>query len=54
MKVTPMYLKVDDHEIKLEPNCISEILCAAPGPMAVQVDFSQLKTRGLWTVKLQA
>ena len=55
MKVTPRYLKVDDHEIKLEPNFISEMLCAAPGPVAVHVDFAQLncKRNSLLAVKQQ-
>ena len=45
MKVTPRYLKVDDHEIQLEPNYISEMLCAAPWPMTVLVDFAQLNCK---------
>ena len=46
MKVIPRYLKDDDHAIKLEPNCISDMLCAAPGPIAVKnVDFAQLNCK---------
>ena len=42
MKVIFRYLKDDDHEIKLESNCISDMRCAAPGPIAVHVNFAQL------------
>ena len=45
MKVILRYLKDVDHEIKLEPNCISDMLCAAPGPIAVHVDFEQLNCK---------
>ena len=45
MKVISRYLKDDDHEIKLDPNCISDMLCAAPGPIAVHVDFAQLNCK---------
>ena len=45
MKVTPTYLKYDEHEIKLEFNCISDMLCAEPVPVAVHVDFEQLNCK---------
>ena len=45
MKVILRYLKDDDHEIKLEPNCISDMLCAALGTIAVHVDFEQLNCK---------
>ena len=45
MKANHGYLEVEDHEIKLEPNCISDMLCAAPGPIAVHVDFAQLNCK---------
>ena len=45
MKVISRYLKDDDHEIKLETNCISYMLCAASGSIAVHVNFEKLNCK---------